>query len=320
MSNCVILPLIENSNYEGYLPYIPATLPIFGKYDGYGGIKDIVQNDNTRLIEDHFGITIDKFCSYLINGKFTYGREEVESIFDEAKNSNELEKMRFTWIDRKVYDFMSSFLENGYGGAGDLDMGNKYLLEHIGFEYLGENEKIERYRHEWKFEDKVFHSDGTWLNFDKQGIYRMSDLSKIVNIPKEREYLSKKANWQIWDIFPENEARKLLCSSIGISYPELMTNLFSDDILEKLSEEIKLIYKKSKEGNGTIAHKYINNLSQFGKGLAELRTIRYNLHPMSGQFIPYTLYVTPQCGEYIHHQKLLEEFTKINKSYIEYFE
>jgi hypothetical protein len=28
------------------------------------------------------------------------------------------------------------------------------------------------------------------------------------------------------------------------------------------------------------------------------------------------LYLTPQCGEYDHHQILLDGFAKINKSYI----
>jgi hypothetical protein len=36
-----------------YHRYSPATLPIFGKYNDYGGIEDIVIDDNTKLIEEH---------------------------------------------------------------------------------------------------------------------------------------------------------------------------------------------------------------------------------------------------------------------------
>jgi hypothetical protein len=37
---------------------------------------------------------------------------------------------------------------------------------------------------------------------------------------------------------------------------------------------------------------------------------------MSGQFYPHILYLTPQCGEHAAHQKLLEKFAEINKSYV----
>jgi hypothetical protein len=63
----------------------------------YGGIEDIVIDDNTKLIEEHLCITIDEFCEFLVDGKFTYDRSEASDIalkleeddnskFDEVKN------------------------------------------------------------------------------------------------------------------------------------------------------------------------------------------------------------------------------------------
>ena len=40
--------------------YSPATLPIFGTYGDYGGVDDIEENENTRIIESHFGTQISK--------------------------------------------------------------------------------------------------------------------------------------------------------------------------------------------------------------------------------------------------------------------
>jgi hypothetical protein len=64
----------------------------------------------------------------------------------------------------------------------------------------------------------------------------------------------------------------------------------------------------------SIAEAYMNNLPTFGDGLAELVTVRHNLNPMSGTFTPYILYLTPQCGEYAEHQKILNKFAEINKA------
>ncbi len=40
--------------------YVPVTLPVFGIYDDYGGVDDIEENENTKIIEEHFGIPISK--------------------------------------------------------------------------------------------------------------------------------------------------------------------------------------------------------------------------------------------------------------------
>jgi len=42
--------------------YCPVTLPIFGEYDDYGGIEDIVRCKNVEVIEKKFGMDIQKFC------------------------------------------------------------------------------------------------------------------------------------------------------------------------------------------------------------------------------------------------------------------
>lgn len=49
-TECVLLPLKTNENGEGYLPYLPATLPIFGEYDDYGGIENIIEDDGQTSV------------------------------------------------------------------------------------------------------------------------------------------------------------------------------------------------------------------------------------------------------------------------------
>ncbi len=48
--------------------YAPVTLPIFGEYDDYGGVENIEKDRNTEIIEEHFGIPIDKVIAIKRDG------------------------------------------------------------------------------------------------------------------------------------------------------------------------------------------------------------------------------------------------------------
>ena len=40
--------------------YVPVTLPIFGSYDDYGRIEDIIKDTNVKIIEKHFNCSIEE--------------------------------------------------------------------------------------------------------------------------------------------------------------------------------------------------------------------------------------------------------------------
>lgn len=325
-TECALIPLKKNDNMEGYLPYLPATLPIFGEYDDYGGIENIIEDDNTKLIEEHFGITISEFCQFLVDGKFTYDREEVNEIFQKVLNINEIENMRFMWIDKKVYDFMSTYLDDYT--KGHLHFGNPEFMKALGFEYVGEDKNNNsydpnRFCHVWKHGDKYFLADGwTMLSGnEKKSSYvyhvnpKYSDgvnaLSTYITIPDNMKFIADKAEWQLWQYNKKHEKTKNL-SILGMSN---YSSVFDDELFR---EELRLsgVEVKPKKYD-TLLSKYKRDYEMFADRVAELLTIRHNLRPMSGSFQPHQLYLTPQCGEHRHHQVLLDKFSEINKSYIE---
>jgi hypothetical protein len=330
---CVLLPIKKHKGE--YLDYIPACIPIFGEYDDYGGIEDIEKNENTKLIEEHFGVTIEEFCQFLVDGKFTYGREEAEEVSEQLAEKGTLEECkewRFMWIDRQVYDFMAIKSHVSWGGEGDFDIGKKELLEYLGFEYIGENTKNpvydnKRFKYEWKYQDRLFYSDGTWLHCGSESVYRFSQLQKHVTIPEDKLCLQNKTKDQIWRILNPKKAKEMfwiLGKERGYSdFDDLFTVEYLEQALKDFNEEDDKLdmrgwYKeKIAELKLTdIVGKYVKNINVFGDSVAELCTLRRNLHPMSGQFLPHTLYLTPQCGEFKEHQKLLEKFAEINKGYV----
>ena len=305
---CVFLPLKKNSSGE-YLPYIPATLPIFGEYDDYGGMKNIEHDENTKLIEDHFKCTIEEFCHFFCRGIISNDEDDFPKFL---KKVPELTKWEFMFIDRNVYDFMSTHAHKGYGGQGDLDFGRPEILELLGFTPVGKDDAEKRYKNVWEYQGVKFYSDGEWLHYkneknQEQAIYNFSDFAQYVKLPEDKLWIGEKTMWQLW----EHLHRRQQC--------EQLFWIIGKDRTTALDEEMDEMVGRGKRISKTLADKYVTeeNLPKFGNGLCELVTIRRNLHCMSGYFEPHILYLTPQCGEFGQHQLLLEKFTEINKGYVE---
>ena len=324
--DCVFLPLKKSKGgSDTYLPYLPATLPIFGKYDDYGGIEFIIKDDNTMLIEDHFNCTIENFCQM-----FTRGMIDKNDVNDQnLLNISEMSDWTYMWINREVYNFLSE-KSLGYEGAGHLRMGSKELLELIGFSFVEELSGLScdnglklpftkpRYCYIWEYQGNRFESDGEWLNYNNKSIFRFSELEKIVDIPEDKKWIGEKSSVQLWNIYDDKFAHERLFCYLGknrYGYDDgLIAKLFS-----KLSPEKQEILKNEKDflmktpkDKMTIVDKYWENYKKYGDILAGISTIRHNMYSMSQIFSPYVLYVTPQCGDYEVHQILLNKFSEIN--------
>jgi hypothetical protein len=325
---CVLLPLKVNRNSEGYLPYLPATLPIFGEYDDYGGLENIEKNANTELIEKHFNTTIDKFAHFFTRGCICTDEDDFPK---ELLENQEIKEWKFMFIDRKVYDFMSTHLSGDV--KGHLEFGNEKILELLGFKHIGFNDKNDtydpkRYTDEWEFDGKKFYGDGTWIHYDKNKaiFYFKSSHSKehslvnVINVPEDKMWLGNKAMWQLWKYLSPKKQKEELGWVIGRGRWESDLLDEIDDLtsiggrlfktLQEKGEDVSEFLKLKAPKN--LKEAYIQNIATFGDTLAELVTIRHNMHCMSGYFAPYVNYLTPQCGEPENHHVLLKKFTEIN--------
>ena len=85
---CLLLPLIPAKRFDGKMKrenhvfvksthlfvyntdmWEPFCLPIEGRYDDYGSLEDIVKNENTKILEKYFGMTIEEFVSLITDGR-----------------------------------------------------------------------------------------------------------------------------------------------------------------------------------------------------------------------------------------------------------
>ncbi len=309
-NKCVILPLKKSTSSETR-NWQPATLPIFGEYNDYGGIEDIEEDDNTKFIEEHFGISIDEFSVFLVDGKFTYDREEATEVAGRIQNLDEAKEWRFMWIDRQVYDFM--ILNHDSYHKGYNDYGTPDMLKLFGFELIEETKSFKnydpkRFNQLWKKGDVEIFSDGnTILSKKNQYVYHFgkgneTSIETYFDVPKELEYLKDKSKSEAWRIMSKSKAKRELGYIFGNGYDSGWEEL--DIFMERPIIKPTVLHKK-----------YYADLERFGDRIVQLINVNNNLHPMSGQFSPHVLYLTPQCGEYRKHQVILEKFAEINKSY-----
>lgn len=323
-NECAIIPLVENkSEYGGYLV---STLPIYGVYNDYGGMEDIVRDENVELIEKHLGITIDEFVQFLVDGKFTYNRSEINPIIAKLEENNRLEEVsnwRFMWVDKQVLDFMSVSLDKWE--KGNFNFGYNKILNLLGFTKIenGElsNYDVKRFKFRYEKGDVVVYSDGnTLLNENNNYIYQLVGgkdycLDSLIEIPSELIFLKDLTKVEAWKFLDDKEIPRYFKSLFksnshydGESLRELLFNRLDKEGQAQMLIEI--------EKNKVLWEKYFDNVNLFGDQLAKLFLVKGNLHPMSGRFSPHVLYLTPQCGEYDIHQVILEKFVEINKGYI----
>jgi hypothetical protein len=109
---CCIIPIKEE--YPEIMSWIPQSLPIFGKYNDYGGMYDIVEDDNTKLISEHFGITIQEFVDFLTSSKYDDEYKVTKKKIGRKGKLTDIKGWHYMWVNKEVYEFMSKDYSEHY--------------------------------------------------------------------------------------------------------------------------------------------------------------------------------------------------------------
>jgi len=319
---CGIIPLRPVKGE--YAQYLPATLPIFGQYNDYGGLEDIEQDVNVDLLETYSGITIDTLVEFLVDGKFTYNRYETKPTrrkLEENGRLDEIGSWRFMWVDRQVYETMSQNYDRF--ACGKHDFGTPEMLSLFGFELsVGSeitNYDPKRFNRKFRHGNVFVYSDGTCLLAEKgQYIYYLDNklspensLSTYIPIPDNLKYIGEKTSAELWWVHSPRNCFEHLAPIFGLHYMDMQFDIMelaaknNDPIPDSL--RTKLIF----------ANQYFQNIDTFDDFIVKLVHVKSNMFSMSTPFEPFELYQTPQCGDYPVHQILLERFVEINRSYLQ---
>ena len=72
------------SNNGTRLKFIPCWFPIRGKYDSYGGIEDIVKDDNIKVLEEHYGLSIEEILGIVTSNRKDDGYDDALTVIKES--------------------------------------------------------------------------------------------------------------------------------------------------------------------------------------------------------------------------------------------
>jgi hypothetical protein len=148
---------------------------------------------------------------------------------------------------------------------------------------------------------------------------KYNSLNKVIKLSDKMKSLKDKSWVQLYDIVDFKSLRRHLLHLINISENDLFDDGFIEFYevgSEKYNKMLNIIEQKQKG----FKFQYYKNINLFKKTLSDLYTLRQNLYCMSGDLKPFTQYLTPQCGEVIQHQILLNKFATINKNKIKEYD
>ncbi len=274
--DCVLIPIKKIA--EGIDKFRLYTLPIFGKYNDYGGIEEIQKDFNTDIIESVFGDTIENFCKNL----FDYEIKDVE----------------YMWVDGEVWNFMKNLVTPI---NIDYDLGLPEILIHLGFKFVEKVSTESRYNLLFEKDGLLLYSDGKYL---KDSIHTINAMEKIGVDCDKIKGVSK---YQLFPILSKKNRLKYLSHPLDIRSMDVMF-LCEDLGLEK---EFDNILKSYKFDNYQFKCGTLFENDEFCQRLCDVNMVLSNAYVMSKELTPFIDCITPQCGELEIHLKLLDGFREI---------
>lgn len=304
-TKCRLVPLIKPSLGSGmYFSYALAAPPILGEYDDYGGIENIVPSESTKMIEEHFGLSIQEFCNFL-----------TDRHRSDAPSPENMKDLRYAWVHEKVYQLMMN--TQSVEALDHIPFGNIGFLLDVGATKV-EKKNDQRYRHSFLLNGKEIRTDGRWI---EDSVYHLSTFAKRykVNVDKYK-------NWRAIDLWRVNDVswrRENMMHYYGVS-SGTASLIEMEELVNRTQATLKSIGGSSDllSYSDHLAHektkfswKIVMSLDndELCREVAESTKFVASLYTISTDLRPSTSYLTPQCGDHKTHLKLVDGFKKILK-------
>lgn len=140
----------ERNNCPIYVDefYAPYCLPIYGKYNDYGFIEDIIKDANTELLESKFGQPIEDILNLIDNYENGYPKdikERYEDMFKGIIKKDETPTLILTMERKDVFDAMVQLSDKPYFNEDACNLWHNigdFWLSKLGFI---KKERLQRY-------------------------------------------------------------------------------------------------------------------------------------------------------------------------------
>jgi hypothetical protein len=321
-----MLPQIQFDNYNkiGTTHFIsnngpnshfsPIWYPIKGEYNGYGGIENIIKDDNTEILEKYYDLTIEEICGVITSNRKDDGYDDnLDCIKDKSKKDEygkpqyldkykKLIRISGMWIHGEFYDKLVNEKTGNY--FDKLDMGIPHLLVALGFKQTRKGEG--RFNLVFEKDGVEVFSDGNWL--DGQ-IYSLKSLNEKVNIDLDK-HQDKDRYEQLYDYVFSNY-------NLTSTIPTQLKYVINNALLANNNS----LFGFSLEENKTLSSVYLENAinGKLRKNIVEF--FRFDSYMYATGTFYFPVGTSPQDGDIESVRKVLNIANNIiNKQYEDYIE
>jgi len=328
--------LVSNDGAKQF--FVPLTLPICGSIDSYGRLENIIEDDNTKAIEEYFGLKIAEFAEVIAYGE----------SFDKAilKKKPALKHHAGMWVNKTIYDTMVECTPDESGNADNAwesSMMIDEVLELLGFSYQSsrKNENInyddekklsydeqEKQRYHRMFTHPHFsgvnvYSDERWIRVEFKGekeaysAYHPKDLVALIEKKTKKKFAAKYANplkkRHTYDVLfdaakkqlDEAKESKRKFSSPDSKLPESFF-LYGH---EELRTVFNLWEYSNSDGIEYFLRLYGKNLEGVRTQVVRQKTFDFVMYNCNRLYLPTTC--GPQMGNHYAERKLHETALKV---------
>lgn len=252
-------------------------LPIVGFYDSYGRIENIEKNDNTKYIEQYFGISIERFIDIITT--FYLKEDEIEDV-------SEYKRKEILAISGMFehYDVFHDMVKEGKNSNNAYE--NMYLtvelLEIIGFECQKDvNTNDSRYSMLYthpNFDNYIIHSDGTFTK-----LINKKTKEELKNIYTAKDLISflkrKKCKVDNVDLLMNNNTYNLYLNKFNSYFKLEESSNDKDLILIEQIKKLKILNEKikNKESSKETKEEFESLVLKVVNGLEEIDRSKENL-------------------------------------------
>jgi len=291
------------SNDGTRFKYTPVWFPIRGKYDDYGGIEEIVEDDNTKILEEFYGLSIDKLLAIVTSGRKDDGYDDSLKIIKKAvqRPADQLEgEKHFDYYQRIMSDPMP------FDGHYPQTPNNKHQIWRDG-KYIVVSK--EEYDVDFKLIHDHYARYNKWKesNPDVQDDYGKPDYEE-----RYKELLTYSGMWVHGEVYDKLTEGQKNCEYGGLEFgrPELLTAL---GFVEGEKTKAERYNRPFTHGNLTVMSDgnwmegSIYNLSEFKK-LAKSKGETIDFSPIENKGRIEQIYdiVIPTLKDNIQNEKAID--------------
>jgi len=237
------------SNEGTQVKFQPVWFPIFGDYDDYGGLENIQKDDNTAILEEYYGLTIEQIIAIVTSGRKDDGYDGdlkvIKKPFNRPKDMKEGEDW-FKYYQRTQNDPMPC----GYPDvSGSYDKNGHKVKEkgYCGWMVWRGGKKVRATKEEYDADFKLIHEHyARYKAWCKENPDPTDDYGNPQYEERYKELLTYSGMWVHGTFYEELTKKAFLddYDKVDLGHPSMMKALGFKEIGKDKSERYNRRFEK----------------------------------------------------------------------------